>query len=171
MADREYATEIWRAIETSRNYEVSSFGRVRRADNKTIKTLTVNTDGYAVVGLWDHGTGSLCYVHDLVSAAFIGPKPKGWTVNHIDACKLNNRPSNLEYATLADNARHAWAAGLCLVGELCPGAKLSNDQAREIKRRVLAGERGCDLSREFNISATIVSEIKHGYKWAHIDSR
>lgn len=48
-------------------------------------------------------------VHKLVAAAFHGISDL--IVNHKDCSKLNNRPDNLEYTTVAENTRHAAANG------------------------------------------------------------
>jgi hypothetical protein len=44
-------------------------------------------------------------VHLLVAAAFIGPCPPGYTVDHLDRDKRNNRPGNFEYVTRLENYR------------------------------------------------------------------
>ena len=43
--------------------------------------------------------------HLLVALAFIGPRPEGYELDHIDGDKTNNRPENLEYVTHAENMR------------------------------------------------------------------
>lgn len=50
-------------------------------------------------------------LHVLVAAATIGQRPPGLVVNHRDADKMNNAPSNLEYVTIAGNVRHAIEMG------------------------------------------------------------
>lgn len=49
-------------------------------------------------------------LHDLVLAAFHGPKPKGLQACHNDGDKLNNHFSNLRYdtcqANIDDRERH-----------------------------------------------------------------
>lgn len=47
-------------------------------------------------------------------------------------------------------------------------AKLTEDQVAQIKRRLGAGERGRILAAEFGVSETIVSQIKSGKRWRHI---
>jgi HNH endonuclease len=79
--------------------------------------------------------GRLQCVHRLVALAFLGPVPAGKEVNHKDGDKLNNRPDNLEYVTRSQNMLHANAKGLApkLKGDRHPNAKLSNEQAEELK--------------------------------------
>lgn len=100
-------------------YSVSNIGRVRRdaggpgaRAGLVLRPKRNAKTGYLTVSLFRGGDGCSHTVHTLVAAAFIGVRPNGWTVNHIDGDKLNNRPSNLEYVTRGDNARHAWETGL-----------------------------------------------------------
>ena len=44
-------------------------------------------------------------VHDLITRAFLGNKPKGYDVDHINGNKADNRPSNLRYVTRSENLR------------------------------------------------------------------
>jgi hypothetical protein len=39
--------------------------------------------------------------------------------------------------------------------------KLTQNQAEEIRRRLKAGERGCDLARQFGVAQSAISGIKH----------
>lgn len=61
--------------------------------------------GYPAVDL--QVRGRVC-IHTLVAEAFIGPRPS-WarTVNHKDGNRTNNRAENLEWASYAENNRHA----------------------------------------------------------------
>lgn len=52
------------------------------------------------------------FVHGIVMKAVVGEKPIGYVVNHKDANKLNNHPSNLEYCTQKENIQHAVRMGL-----------------------------------------------------------
>ena len=48
------------------------------------------------------------YVHELVCTAFFGPRLKGLIVNHKDHNKKNNKRSNLEWITQADNVAYGY---------------------------------------------------------------
>lgn len=51
------------------------------------------------------------YVHVLVAEAFIGERPQGYQVDHIDGFEGNNDLSNLRYVSPSDNNRNAYARG------------------------------------------------------------
>lgn len=44
-------------------------------------------------------------IHDLIARAFLGNRPKGYDVDHINGNKTDNRPSNLRYVTRSENLR------------------------------------------------------------------
>lgn len=46
-----------------------------------------------------------------------------------------------------------------------PGAKISADLAREIKRRLAAGETGLSIAQRFGLHKASVSDIKRGLTW------
>jgi hypothetical protein len=119
----ELANEVWKPIkEFEGYYEVSDLGRVRRMAayratyvGKILKaSLRV---GYPFVRLSRANQIKQYHVHQLVAEAFIGDRPAGLVINHIDANKQNNRPSNLEYVTQAENAHHAKRLGLYASGD------------------------------------------------------
>jgi HNH endonuclease len=51
-------------------------------------------------------------IHGLVAELIIGKRPENMVVNHKDGNKTNNRPSNLEYVTIAENIKHAVKFGM-----------------------------------------------------------
>jgi hypothetical protein len=66
---------------------------------------------YNCVSLAKDNNPKNAYVHHLVAAAFLGPKPDGAEVNHKDCDKTNNALSNLEYVSRGENIAHALANG------------------------------------------------------------
>lgn len=116
----ELTTEIWLPIpDYEHAYAVSNLGRVKRTvtvrNSKAGHILKPKTcDGrYAYLHLRKDGQSKQVVVHRLVAAAFIGPRPKGQEINHIDGNGFNNRPNNLEYVTHSENMKHSYTAGLC----------------------------------------------------------
>src|SRR5882672_6060197 len=83
-------------------YEVSSIGRIKpchgnpRGHADFLKHST-SCHGYHRVCLFRRMERRYVTVHDLVSAAFIGPKPRGYHVDHKDGDLDNNSLNNFEY--------------------------------------------------------------------------
>lgn len=96
-----------------------------------------------------------------------GPIPDGQCVLH----RCDNpgcvNPEHLFLGTWADNNADRAAKGrnACRVGEKHHLAKLTDDQAREIKY----SDGSCrELSRQYGVSPGLVSMIKNGRRWSHI---
>lgn len=165
-------TEQWR--EFMPNYEVSDAGRIRRstAGCKThagrVMRLQQMSIGYLSARPTFAGKNVVIYVHDAVALAFIGPKPAGASVNHIDGNKTNNLPSNLEYVSHAENMRHAAAAGLMAHGEAHPAAKLNDDAVRALRADRGAGLSFSRLARKYGISIATAYHAANGTNWKHI---
>lgn len=130
----------------------------------------LNQDSYATVQL-SRGEGCggrtrTTVVHKLVAAAFLPPKPKGaHDLRHLDGNHRNNAPVNLAWGTQKDNANDRARHGRTARGERNAGAKLSEAQVKEIKRRLAAGERQVSLQRIFNVPQSTMSEIARGKLW------
>lgn len=149
-------------------YEVSSDGRVRRAKpgRRTHVgrelTLVLLKIGYFAVRPVVDGRNEQHCVHAMVAEAFLGPRPTGTVVNHIDGVKTNNEVSNLEYVTHAENMAHAKRTGLLVSGERHGNAKLTDTQAAEVRRRRAAGEGLSSLMRDFKVARSTLCEIGNG---------
>lgn len=109
--------EEWRRVPSCepRNIEVSNLGRVRNGDTGRLfsdKPTIGRDEGYKVIPWAKNGKPSSRYVHHLVAEAWLGPRPEGAEINHIDGNKHNNRADNLEYCTHSQNVKHAWDTGL-----------------------------------------------------------
>lgn len=95
--------EEWRRV-PGMGVEVSSFGRVRDFETGRHRNINgLNSRGYRTVGV----DGRTHTVHALVARAFIGPRPDGLLVRHLDDDKINNRPENLAYGTHVENRQDA----------------------------------------------------------------
>lgn len=54
-------------------------------------------------------------------------------------------------------------------GEKCHLAKITTEQALDIKRRLINEEKASDIAKDMNISYYIVSDIKNNKTWRHLD--
>lgn len=180
--------EIWLPIaEYEGAYEVSNFGNVRSLDREINKldrcgnpycvqskgrTLKKTmTRGYQQTYLCSKSKSSTYAVHRLVAKAFLGDRPDGYQVNHIDGDKTNNRTDNLEYCTPSQNIRHAHDNGLAInpKGSNHPCAKLSDADVLAIRKRLASGESGVAIAKDYRyISRRTISSIKTKSSWAHV---
>ena len=102
--------EIWKPIPGS-TYEASSEGRIRSPRGNVLKPAD-HPLGYHIVTVNYEGRLICKTVHSLVALAFYGPRPEGLDIAHFDHDKHNNRPSNLRYATHAQNMQDSVRAGV-----------------------------------------------------------
>lgn len=68
--------------------------------------------GYWVVQLYVNNNYIIKKVHRLIAETFIPNPYNKPTVNHKDGNKLNNKVTNLEWATYSENIKHAFNTGL-----------------------------------------------------------
>jgi hypothetical protein len=167
-------TEVWRPS-LAPNYEVSDLGRVRRSApgrrtyaGRVMKPQLMRI-GYLSVRPTVAGENVAFYVHDLVAAAFIGPKPPGASVNHIDGAKTNNAPANLEYVTHAENMRHAADAELMVRGEGHPQHKLTEDGVRQVRADRSSGMSFSKLAAKHGISIATAFNVANRKYWSHVE--
>lgn len=170
--------EEWRPVVGYEQwYEVSNLGRVRRVKCQyySKRKLDVLKPGggkqYPLVCLYANRTRKICLVHHLVMAAFVGPRPKGYEINHKDGNKKNSRLSNLEYVTPSQNRIHALATGLsapiAIRGEQNKQAKLKEPDVRVIRR--LQGQvSGCELGKWFGVTKRVIYLIWQREAWTHV---
>lgn len=88
-------------------YDVDDAGAVFRVRSGRALVPYLRKNGYLQVQLNKDGAAETRLVHTLVAEAFLGPRPAGQQINHIDHDKTNNAASNLEYVTPKENA-HAF---------------------------------------------------------------
>lgn len=92
--------EIWKYC--FEDYEISNFGNVRRL-NKMLR-CSRHSQGYRYFQLKRNDRRVNYLVHHLVARAFIGDRPKGLIIDHIDRDRTNNHVDNLRYTTYKENS-------------------------------------------------------------------
>lgn len=100
------ALEEWRTVPGHPTLEASSLGRVRRQGRGRNLKPYPNSCGYLRIKIRQGGVFTNKTVASIVAETFIGPRPQGFTINHIDGVKANNSSTNLEYVTMDDNHKH-----------------------------------------------------------------
>lgn len=102
-------SETWKPIDGYPKYEVSDTGRVRSfwftrgTTEPRILRPAADPKGYLHVRLSNDEGARTFKVHPLVARAFLGPRPQGLQVRHLDGNNQNNRVSNLAYGTQLEN--------------------------------------------------------------------
>lgn len=85
-------------------YEISEDGRIfRNVKSKKILRQCKTYRGYWIVSVSIKGTRIYRTVHSLVAECWLGDKPDGYEIDHIDRNPDNNNYRNLRYVTHSEN--------------------------------------------------------------------
>jgi len=124
--------------------------------------------GYLGVHLSREGYSKMHAIHRLVAEAFLGPCPEGLEVAHNDGDPRNPRLENLRYTTRSDNNMDKVKHGTHQGGESNPAHKLTEDDVREIRKALEAGESKMSQARRFNVSHKTIRNIANNLIWTHV---
>lgn len=164
-------------------YEVSDHGRLRSVDRhvprrtrggrfrKCFKRGRLiaggsHKGGYTLIHLYRDGQREVTTLHACIALAFIGPRPEGMLVCHIDGDSSNNRPENLMYGSPQDNMDHRIGHGTKLYGERMPVSKLTEKDVAEIRAAPSCVNQH-DLARRYGVTNSNISAIRRGKSWRH----
>jgi hypothetical protein len=99
----------WVPIPGHPGYLVSNDGRVFGKRGRLLKP-TPHSKGFGhqrIKLVREDGRRIEMYVHTLVAQVFIGPRPNGMEVRHLDGNAADNRPANLAWGTRSENQSDA----------------------------------------------------------------
>lgn len=68
-----------------------------------LKTQVAKTGGYSVYRFYRPGFARTRTIHTVVAEAFLGPRPEGLEIRHLDGNPLNAALENLAYGTHSEN--------------------------------------------------------------------
>jgi len=170
-------SEIWKSIEKYPGYEVSNLGRVRSywhnvygLQAEPVRILAINRKHYFYVRLAKRSGGAdTKLVHCLVAEAFIGPRPDGEVVRHLDGDKYNNMLNNLAYGSTFENAIDSRNNNEQVRGEKVHTSKLTEKEVIEIRQKYS----NCKISfrllaKQYGVSRTTIGDIINGNSWKHV---
>lgn len=143
--------------------------------------------GYFYIGAGSDGKLIRGYAHRVVWELVYGAIPEDAEVCHRCDDPLCVNPRHLFLGTQKDNVRDMvekgrgrwnWAPGWVEIerhpecrrrGEDHPGAKLTEDAVREIRREIARGVRQCEVAKRFGVNSGTISAIVCGKIWRHLE--
>lgn len=159
-------------------YEVSNYGRVRRtgrgrgASVGTVLVATAQNSGHQKVNLSRSNEVRTYRVHTLVLEAFVGPRPKNMEARHFpDRDPVNNKLTNLQWGTLAENQADRVVHGTDSRGEKRWNAKLCEV---DIERVFDLRRMGCSqqkIASWLTCSRPLISLILSKKRWSHANRK
>ena len=157
--------EAWKTHPIYIEYEISTFGNVRRKSTQYIMTASINGRGYSTVHLRagiKNKNGKYCRVHKLVAETFLGEAPgPDYECDHLDRNRQNNYVGNLRWATHIENMANTPAKRRKQVFMNRPAIVLLDKNTDELIRefKCLA-----EVVQELGVSPASVRDNIHGYK-------
>lgn len=162
-------------INESPTYEVSNFGRLRSfrsgAEGTIIKGSVIQ--GYRSLNIRIKGKILNRYVHKLVAEYFLEPGQDNQTyVIHLDHDKLNNRASNLRWASKEAMIEHNRNNPNVLnrpQPKRTRNYKLTESKVMMIKKLLRNDKNRLKMiARQFGITHTQLNRIRSGENWKHV---
>lgn len=119
-------------------------------------------------GQTSDGTGKVVKAHRLSYEERIGKIPRGMMVCHKCDTPSCINPDHLFLGTAKDNQTDSIRKGRNARGERQGVAKLSDQQAREIKSRIAAGQTNAEISAAYPVGPAAIWQIRQGNAWRHV---
>lgn len=151
-----YATECGRVISRHR-------GRLKFINGKLDK------DGYVQLILRKEKINYYKRLHRVIAETFIPNNNSDYVVAHIDGDISNNCVVNLKYCTQKENIYDKFTHGTMLIGEKNHNSKINKQIAIEVKTMLNNGISPATISKELDVSKSIVESIKYGKTWNHVE--
>lgn len=173
--------EIWKDVPGYEGlYQASSFGRIRSVDRFiTMKNGTVrftkgkmlkqrcDENGRLCVSLSKNGKAKSVRGYVVTMLTFVGERPKGYDICHLDDNVKNNKLSNLRYDTKKQNSTDVYRNG-----NLNPRGKLTIQDVIDIRNYYKNGTyKQIELAKIYNVDKNSICNIirRRTFKWLNDD--
>ena len=138
------------------HHTITQDGIITNTKTDNIKAHWVGANGYYHVDIQEFGVSKKVAIHRLLALQYLPNPDNKRTVNHIDGNKLNNMLTNLEWATDAENVKHAHSIGLHP-----DQSKHTLEFFKSLLTRFLAGESITSISKDPNVTNTLTQTSLH----------
>jgi hypothetical protein len=168
------SAEEWKPIpQWAEVYEVSNQGRVRNRKTGLILRPGPSGTGYLAVCLSSQARKQSRKVHTLVCAAFLGPRPRGYHINHVDSDKHNNSLSNLEYLPPRIHSVLSFQHGIAVGRDIRDKLRRPRDRKLTVEdvqdiRRLSATMGSRQIGKLYGLHHETICRIIRRQAWKHV---
>ncbi len=110
------------------------------------------------------------YAHRLSYYYHTGQLPNTCILHKCDN-PLCVKPSHLKSGTRQENQEDMKQKGRACHGEKTWGAKLTENDVKQIMKRLVTKEKQVLIAKDYGICASIISRINSGIAWPHITQK
>ena len=121
--------------------------------------------GYKKVTLCKNGIKKNARVNQLVGVAFIGPRPNGQVLMHLNGSRVENNINNLVYGSQICNEAFKIDDNTILKGERNHNSKLTWLKVDRIREFLKVNISISSLSKQFSVSRKTIGNIKNNRAW------
>ena len=107
-------------------------------------------------------------LHVLVAITFLGPRPNGLVIAHLDGDKTNNSVENLKYVSQRENIGHRRIHGTMHCGDRSHMSRLTDHQCSRMLDCLDAGFSRRQVAKAFGVSVSHVAALKAGRIRKHL---
>lgn len=173
--------EEWRGVVGfDDSYEVSNLGAVRSktrviVDSKSTRIFKgkilqagVQSNDYLGVHLYKGSKSTSRLVHYLVAEAFLGTRPDGMDVDHIDSNRANNSLSNLRYIPIKENRGRPKNPVRKSPSKKGKSNKLTAEQVIHLRQERANGINLSQYATRWNVSLSTIHHAASGRSWKNV---
>ena len=124
---------------------------MRRVTERILKPGQYCKSGHVSVVLRRGSNGKP--VHQIITATFLGPTPKGKEILHINGNPKDNRVINLRFGTRTENILDVYFQNK-------KWRKVGINEVLDIRKKLENGEKGSAIAHSLNLSQSLISDIK-----------
>lgn len=93
----------WKKVPNTEKYYALPCGKIINSCSGKALKYHLNPNGYYYVVMSVKGERKSRTVHSVIAETFLGERPLGLVIDHIDGDKSNNNKNNLQYITQKEN--------------------------------------------------------------------
>jgi len=157
--------ERWKQVEAAPSYRVSTRGVVMSKYTNRPLAGGKCRDGYIRITMCHNGERVRKKVGELVLTAFVGPRPEGHVIRHLNGDPGDDRLENLAWSTQKENISDKETHGTLIQGVRQWKSKLTDDDVRVIR---MSTESTTELMKRFPVSRTTINKLRRGLGWKHV---